>query len=114
MENVVVLSKDAQVLSIAISKSKPSIGRGVFRQKATPFLCNFGLFPMPPGAPNDQVHLLNTSQYLVGVPRYCLKSFWSLKVDFGNDFQAKTPKLYSASLLWKQAIDFLKILVETP
>ena len=36
------------------------------------------------------------------------------EVDFGNDFQAKTQKLYSASLLWKQAIDFLKILVETP
>ena len=31
------------------------------------------------------------------MPRHCPKSFWSLKLDFDNDFPAKTPKLYSTT-----------------
>ena len=78
-------------------KSKPSIGKGFSIQKATPFQCNIRLFPMLSWIPNDQVHLFKTSQQLVGMPRHCPKSFWSLKLDFDNDFPAKTPKLYSTT-----------------
>ena len=76
----------------SFSKSKPSIGKGFSIQKATPFQCNIRLFPMLSWIPNDQVHLFKTSQQLVGMPRHCPKSFWSLKLDFGNNFPAKTPK----------------------
>ena len=48
------------------------------------------------------------------MPRHCLKSFWSLKFDFDNDFPAKTPKLYSTTTTVETAIDPTQFLVETP
>ena len=48
------------------------------------------------------------------MPRHCLKSFWSLKLDFDNDFPDKTPKLYSTTTTVDTAIDPTEFLVETP
>ena len=48
------------------------------------------------------------------MPRHCLNSFWSLKLDFDNDFPAKTPKLYSTTTTVETAIDPTQFLVETP
>ena len=48
------------------------------------------------------------------MPRHCLKSFWSLKLDFDNEFPAKTPKLYSTTTTVETAIDPTQFLVETP
>ena len=48
------------------------------------------------------------------MPRHCLNSFWSLKLDFDNDFPDKTPKLYSTTTTVDTAIDPTEFLVETP
>ena len=48
------------------------------------------------------------------MPRHCLNSFWSLKLDFDNDFPDKTPKLYSTTTTVETAIDPTQFLVETP
>ena len=48
------------------------------------------------------------------MPRHCLNSFWSLKLDFDNDFPDKSPKLYSTTTTVETAIDPTQFLVETP
>ena len=48
------------------------------------------------------------------MPRHYLNLFWSLKLDFDNEFPAKTPKLYSTTTTVETAIDPTQFLVETP